>query len=289
MLTWKTLSKILCGVNLSIDYPMVKSLLRNKVLYLAGLINEELRHTEEWRELSRRRKLQLDALKEFAEVAESLGVRYVVIKTFKLFPYVPDDVDILILDHDRINDLVVELIKRRYKVRSKGTPEITLGKTASKTYVDLDIHHKIAAGEYIYYPTQLLWNNRRKITIDNVELYTDSWEDECIITMAHAVMKEFEILASDLLHTLLCKNRGLIKLEHLVKTGHIMTYKIFLKLQRLIISNNIGLPYKVPLWNVATLYTYHINHRMRYEGLKPVYELIRFPKAKGINKLLFRE
>jgi hypothetical protein len=107
--------------------------------------------------------------------------------------------------------------------------------------------------------------------------------------MAHAVMKEFEILASDLLHTLLCKKRRVIKLEHLVKTGHIMTYKIFSKLQRLIISNNIDLPYKVSLWNVATLYTYHINHRMRYEGLKPVYELIRFPKARGINKLLFRE
>jgi hypothetical protein len=93
MLTWKTFSKILHGVNLSIDYPVVKSLLKNKILYLAGLINEELRHTEEWRELSRRRKLQLDALTEFAEVAESLGVRYVVIKTFKLFPYVPDDVE----------------------------------------------------------------------------------------------------------------------------------------------------------------------------------------------------
>jgi hypothetical protein len=287
MLTWNKLKEILHNKNQGVDYSVVKSLLRNKVLYLAGLINVNLRNNEEWKELSRRRKLQLEALAEFSDVAERLGVRYVIVKTFKLFPYVPDDIDILILDSDMIDDIVSELIKKGFKVRSKGTPEITLTKVASKTFADLDMHSKMAAGEYVYYPSEILWQNARKAVINHARLNVASWDDECTITIAHAIMKEFEVPASDILQFMLCKKKGYIKFEHLKKTGHAKTYEVFLKIYKIVIQGNKVLPYRVPLIGVALAYIYNVSHRVHTEKLKPIYELISFPKAKGMKKLIY--
>ncbi len=69
-----------------------------------------------------------------------------LLKTFKLFPYVPDDADILIIEINLMSDLINELKKRGYFIRKIGTPEVTIRKVANKTYVDLDIHHKVVAG-----------------------------------------------------------------------------------------------------------------------------------------------
>ena len=288
MLTWRMLSEILRNASWRVNYSLIESLRKNKVLYLAGLINEELRHTEEWRELSRRKKLQANALIEFVDIAENLGIRYVVFKTFKLFPYVPDDVDILVLDNDVINDVVLKLAKRGFKIRSKGTPEVTISKVAYKTFVNLDIHFKIAAGEYTYYPSNIVWQNKRRIVINGVKLNVVAWEDECIITMAHAVMKEFEVLASDILQFMLCKRKGYIIPERLERTGHLETYSIFSRIYKTVIQNNDALPYKIPLVEVALAYVYNIVNRIRTEGLRPVHELTRFPKARGIKRLVYR-
>lgn len=287
MLTWNKLKEILHNKNQGVDYSVVKSLLRNKVLYLAGLINVNLRNNEEWKELSRRRKLQLEALAEFSDVAERLGVRYVIVKTFKLFPYVPDDIDILILDSDMIYDIVSELIKKGFKVRSKGTLEITLTKVAFKTFVNLDIHSKMAAGEYVYYPSEILWQNARKVVINHARLNVASWDDECVLTIAHAIMKEFEVLASDILQFTLCKKKGYIKFEDLKRTGHVKTYEVFSRIYRMIVQENKTLPHRVSLIEVVLVYMYNVNHRVRAEKLKPIYELMSFPKAKGIKKLVY--
>jgi hypothetical protein len=67
----------------------------------------------------------------------------------------------LVLDKDIINDVVSKLAKRGFKIRSKGTPEVTISKVAYKTFVDLDIHFKIVAGEYTYYPSNIVWQNKR--------------------------------------------------------------------------------------------------------------------------------
>jgi len=287
MLTWRAFREILRGENREFENLAIRALLKNKVLYLAGLVNNKLQSAEEWKELTRRKKLQRSALIEFVDVAERIGARYVIVKTFKLFPYVPDDVDILVLDSHAIDDVVAELVKRGFKIRSKGTSEVTISKVSCKTFADLDIHSKIAAGEYSYYPSELIWRNSVKMTVDSIKLVVASWKDECIITMAHAVMKEFEILASDLLQVMLCEKKGYIKHELLEATGHVKTYEAFSKMRQRIIQNNEVLPFKIPLWVTALLYIYNMNHRIGAEKLKPVRELMEFPKAKSIKKLIF--
>jgi len=288
MLTWKIFEEILHGERKEVGNLTIRALLKNKVLYLAGLINNKLQNTEEWKELERRRKLQRTALAEFINIAEKVGARYVVVKTFKLFPYVPDDVDILILDKHMVNDIVAELAKRGFKVRSKGTLEITISKVANKTFADLDIHFKMAAGEYEYYPHEVIWQNSKKMEVDDIKLNVASWEDECIITLAHAIMKELEVLASDLLHVMICEKKGYIKRELLKSTGHVKTYEVFSKIRQRVIQNSEVLPYQIPLWITALTYLHNMNYRINAGKLKPVRELMEFPKAKSIRKLIVR-
>jgi hypothetical protein len=278
--------KILLNHVRDINYPIIQALFKNKVLYFAGLLNASVRNSNEWRELARRRKFQLQALREFAEIAEKIGLRYVVIKTFKLFPYVPDDVDILISDYDVWNDLMAELIAKGYSIRSMGTSEMTVRKAGFFTYVDLDIHHKVAAGEYVYHNNDNLWRNRRELEIGDVKISIASWEDECLLTISHAVMKEFEVLASDLLQVLLGQRKGYIKLDYFHENGHLGTYRVFIRSQRRVISKGLCLPYRIPIWEVLHAYVHHLNHRLKRESFSPLKELIRFPKARGIKKLL---
>jgi hypothetical protein len=285
-LSWKMLTEVLSSHDRYINYPIIQALLKNKVLYFAGLVNASIRSSSEWQELARRRNLQLRALGEFAEVAEKMGIRYIVVKTFKLFPYVPDDIDILVLDYDRTNDLIERLVAKGYFIRSIGTPEITVRKVKLSTYVDLDIHHKMAAGDYIYYYNEELWRNRRELEIGCVRLLVPSWEDECLLTISHAVMKEFEVLASDLLHVLLCQTRGYIRPSHLYETGHMETYRVFMKTLRWVVLKEFGLPYRIPMVEVMHAYVHHLKHRLRREGLLPLKELMHFPRAKGIKRLL---
>ena len=285
-LSWKTLIEVLLGRYKDGNYLTMRALLRNKVLYFAGLVNVTIRNSNEWQELARRRNLQLQALREFAEIAEKMGLQYVVIKTFKLFPYVPDDVDILVLNNDAWNDLILELIAKGYYIRSIGTSEMTVRKVRFFTYVDLDLHHKVAAGEYVYHNNDNLWHNRRELEIGDVKIPVASWEDECLLTISHAVMKEFEVLASDLLQVLLGQRKGYIKLDYFHENGHLETYRVFIRSQRRIISKGLCLPYRIPIWEVLHAYVHHLNHRLKRESFSPLKELIQFPKARGIKKLL---
>jgi hypothetical protein len=269
----------------AVDDQIKNELIVNKVLYFAGLYNKKLQDTEEWQERKRRLVLQRDAIKEFAEIAEKLGLRYIIIKTFKLFPYVPDDVDILIIDTNLMSGLINELKKRGYFIRKIGTPEVTIRKVANKTYVDLDIHHKMAAGNYIYYDIFTLWQNHKKLIIDGYQIYVPSPQDECIITMAHAVLKEFEILLSDFLQIYLCIKQNYIEPNYLSLTGHIETYKLVQKKISLTFLDKIAFPYRLKIWEVVYVYLHNLKHRMRREGYKPFLEFVSSAGARGIKKV----
>ena len=275
--------KVLSGE--AVDDQIKHELIANKVLYFAGLYNKKLQETEEWQERKRRLMLQRDAIKEFAEIAEKLSLRYLIVKTFKLFPYVPDDVDILIIDANLMSGVINELKKRGYFIRKIGTPEVTIRKVANKTYVDLDIHHKMAAGNYIYYDAFTLWQNHKKITIDGYQIYVPSPQDECVITMAHAVLKEFEILLSDFLQTYLCIKQNYITPNYLTLTGHIETYRLIQKKISLTFLDKIAFPHRLKIWEVVYVYLHNLKHRMRREGFKPFLEFVSSAGARGIKKV----
>jgi len=267
---------------------------RNKMLYLLGLYDERIRLTENWNELDCRRKEQAKAITEVAEIAEKLSIPLLIVKTFKPFVYVPDDIDILILEERSVRSLVYALFERGYLIRKRGTPEITLRKVNKNTFVDLDIHTKLASGPYEYIDKYYLWRRRRHVRIRDVLVFTPNEVDELLITAAHAVMKELSITMADVLHILSINKTRLIAASDQSKMIGLSTALIYiLNLARRVIQalskqhmHNIVFPAKVPLFIVAQAYRENLMYRYKAHAIRPLREMLSMPSSKGIGILL---
>ncbi|MEM2703345.1 MAG: hypothetical protein QXR45_09305 [Candidatus Bathyarchaeia archaeon] len=268
----------------------------NKVLYQLGQLFPEVQKSGEWLEVSKRRAAQMEELIKFNGAANRVGLRYVVVKTFKFPSYVPDDIDILVHPNSRhlIWDLISILIdKYGYFLRSKGTTEVTVRKPMYGTYVDFDVHGDLGAGPYVYLDTWIVFENSISIELRGESIPAVNQKFEFIICVAHAIMKEFELTLADILTFLYLypymKGVGISKLTKNV--GLKNATHAFWRLSQSLVEDilrgkNITLPYRIPLYLTIPAYIENTAYRMRSSGLKPLKNLLSFPRAKGIKKLI---
>ncbi|MEM2704258.1 MAG: nucleotidyltransferase family protein [Candidatus Bathyarchaeia archaeon] len=268
----------------------------NKVLYQLGNLFPEVQKSGEWLEVSKRRNVQIKELIRFNEAANDVGLKYIVVKTFRFPEYVPDDIDILVHPDSRhlIWDLISILVERNgYFLRNKGTTEVTVRKNMHETYVDLDLHADLGAGPYVYLDAQVVFENSTSIRLRGETIPTVNQKFEFIICAAHAVMKEFELTLADVLTFLyICSS---IKMAEVLKTaedvGLTNATCAFWRLsqfliERTLLRENIIPPYRIPLHFTLLAYVENIVYRMKFGYLKPFKELFSFPSSKGIKKLV---
>ncbi|MEM3451798.1 MAG: nucleotidyltransferase family protein [Nitrososphaerales archaeon] len=268
----------------------------NKVLYQLGNLFPEVQKSGEWLEVSKRSSVQIEELMKFNEAANKVGLRYVVVKTFKFPEYVPDDIDILVHPDSQhlIWDLISVLIERYgYFLRSMGTTEMTVRKTMDKTYVDFDVHTDLGAGPYIYLDTQVIFENSTKIRLRDENIPTVNQNLEFIICAAHAVMKEFELTLADILTSLYLyssmKGDKVLKIAKdvgLTNAAHAFRTLSWFLAENILLGKNIILPYRIPLYFTVLAYIENTAYKTKFSGLKPFKDLLSFPRAKGIKKLI---
>ncbi|MGC9080000.1 MAG: hypothetical protein ACP5G1_04650, partial [Nanopusillaceae archaeon] len=268
---------------------------------LIGLYNTQIAQTSLWQELSRRRTAQVSSIVETVEIADKLGVELLVVKTLKPFLYVPDDIDILVIDDEKIDYLIEYLRKKGYFIRKIGTPEITMRKLTNKTYVDLDIHTKMAAGPYVYIDKYYLWKRHIYKTVLDRKIPTPNDVDEILITVGHGIMKEFHLLLADIFHLLSITpemhQEARLQAE---KIGLSTPYKYTMRVATSFINHVVsevsrpkqlgnalfGFPRKVPLAIIIKSYLENLNYRVKKEHTTPIKQLIKAPSSKGIGILL---
>jgi hypothetical protein len=271
----------------------------NKVLYVLGLYEKRLRDTPYWRELCRRRVEQRKSIIEVVDIAENLGLRILIVKTLKPFPYVPDDVDILVVDND-INQLVTVLRQKGYQLLKIGTPEVTLRKVVNRTYVDLDIHIEMGAGPYKYISKQYLWRRHTYKVLSDRKVPVPNDVDELLITIAHSVLKEFSINLADIFHVIFTDGETLsIAYHQSTQVGLSKAFKFTSNIAVRVIqsvskdSKNSSkrellslFPMRVHPLVIASSYVENLSYRLRFDGINPFKELIKAPSSKGIGKIL---
>ena len=271
----------------------------NKVLYVLGLYDKRLRNTPYWRELGRRRVEQHKSIIEVVDIAENLGLRILIVKTLKPFPYVPDDVDILVLDND-INQLVTVLRQKGYQLLKIGTPEVTLRKIVNGTFVDLDIHIEMGAGPYKYISKQYLWRRHTYKILSDRKVPVPNDVDELLITIAHSVLKEFSINLADIFHIIFTDRETLSLAYHQsTQIGLSKAFKfasnIAVKVIKSISKNTKDslkrellslFPMRVHPLVIASSYVENVSYRLRFDGIKPFKELIKAPSSRGIANIL---
>lgn len=274
---------------------VIKYMKVNKVLYQIGLYDERVRRTNAWLRLRRRFYEHIKAIIELSEIAQELGLRVLIVKTIKPFNYIPDDIDILVMDDDDLQILVNTLIERGYFIRKWGTPEVTLRKLVNGTYVDLDIHYIMGAGPYAYIDKHYLWQRRTYRELYGVKVVTPNDIDELIITAAHAVLKEFKVILADAFHVL-AVDPCLIKAARVTASriglSKPLRFLIDLALKTLTSAFShgnemgIGYPLKVPFVTVIDAYIENLKHRVSRQGLNPLREIVKAPSSRGIKVLL---
>ncbi|MEM1673035.1 MAG: nucleotidyltransferase family protein [Candidatus Korarchaeota archaeon] len=268
----------------------------NKVLYQLGMLFPEIRKSNEWNEISKRRYAQVEELIKFNELANKLGFKYAVVKTFRFPGYVPDDIDILVHPDSRhsIWDFISLLVERYgYFIRSRGTTEMTIRKKLCGTYVDFDIHTNLAAGPYIYLDARLVFDNLITIKLKQENIPTVHQKLEFVICAAHSIMKEFELTLADIL-TFLYLYSPMNETEILrtaKQVGLTNAVSSFCRLSQIIVKNllqgkTINLPYRIPLYFILHAYVENISYRAKFHGFKPIMDLLSFPRARGIKKLI---
>jgi len=289
---------IILRKRLDLEYvPMglVKLAKINKVLYLLGLYDERLQQFWEWRELYMRLREQRKAIAEVAMLATEAHVDLMIVKTIKPFEYVPDDVDVLIINEEDVEILVSKLLTKGYFLRKKGTPEVTLQKVVGNAFVDIDIHHKMGAGYYEYIDKHYLWRRREYVVIDAVKVAKPNVVDEVLITSSHAVMKELVITIADILHVFFLDKATIEEaMKQSKRIGLATAFGFLSKVASTTISSALRsreqklfkYPLHVPPYMVFSAYIENLEYRLKTCGVTPLVELMKAPSSKGIAALL---
>ncbi|MEM2297726.1 MAG: nucleotidyltransferase family protein, partial [Ignisphaera sp.] len=256
----------------------------------------EVQKSSEWLEVSKRCVAQMEELMKFNKTANEVGLRYIVVKTFRFPGYVPDDIDILVHPDSGhlIWDLISVLIERYgYFLRSRGTTEMTIRKTMHETYVDFDVHVDLGAGPYTYLDARVVFENSTSIKLRSENIPTVNQKLEFIICAAHAVMKEFELTLADVLTFLHLYSsiKGAEILEIAKDLGLMNATCAFWRLSQFLAENillgkSIMLPSRIPLHFTVLAYVENTIYKMKFSGFKPFKDLLSFPRAKGIKKLI---
>ncbi len=255
-----------------------------------------------------RKTAQLVAIKETAALADSLGTEFIVVKTFKPFNYVGDDIDILLHNKRDIEILKKQLQTHGFFVRKQGTPETTLRKFIMNSPVDLDIHDKLAAGQVEYIDSQQLWQNSAKKSIDGVELLIPSPEYEMLITIAHSLIKESRMTLADLYHYVIALQTfgPSVLFELASRNGLTGSLRVFnyvahtfldgfakgqLKhaygelssaVRSRILHSNSRMPYAYPPEALIYAHLGNFKHQLGRKGFHAIADYVRLPSSKGI-------
>jgi len=269
-------------------------------------------------DLMNRKRAQAETMAELARISKMMEIEFMVVKTFRPFNYVGDDVDLLVKDYRALKIFVNALLTKGYAVKSIGTPEIVVHKRCLGTVVDVDIHHRMAAGYIPYVEAQALWDSRVGRKINEEEIFAPSPLYELLITIGHSLLKELRLRIVDLYHLVIGLNS--FQPDYLyneaLKNGLGGCMRIFsiaadilwtylsqddlnlcsstrwpksnfdaMILHR-ISKSNLNLPYIFPLDLVFAAYAEKFRYELRGRGLNALIDFGRMPSAKGIAKNL---
>lgn len=237
------------------------------------------------------------------------GVEFLVIKTVTVFPKDIADIDILIFANDDL--IVAEKILKNigYVKRKKAHEQHLWSLYRNNVIVDVELHTRIAASEYEYYPKYLLFRNA--IELDGVKI--PSPLDSLLLNSTHCIVKDLYITLADLLDFYLTMNRYEVDLNQLINLAKDLGLSIplFLFLHLIEVFNRkycerfnhsicsdllrsiftitdyTKVPMRPAINTLISSYFEMTVRKLKYKPLLTVlHEILSLPQGKGIDTLL---
>jgi hypothetical protein len=169
---------------------------------------------------------------EMAEVTHELiglfeegGIRLLPIKTFLQFPYVDDDLDIVIVDNDRLSECREILLRNGYhylKSRSslrEPKKRFYLPRGGDKNGLRIHLHFAVSWNGVDYLDIKRVWERRKSIKAGDYEIPIPSTEDEILIMAAHAVHENRYILLGEMLQLKLLTRDKIIDWDYITTSA----------------------------------------------------------------------
>ncbi len=150
-----------------------------------------------WEEYRRRRvryRLFLERLRVIDSVLRDHGIEYCIVKTFRPFPNVTEDADVLVLGG---NEEYLEAI--RLLIETIRPSHVTVGPRSTSMLfpgvnVWVDLYSDVAVSHIVYYPKRLLRGNvvrERIVFMDEEYVFpVPRKEDDTVLIIGHSVVKE---------------------------------------------------------------------------------------------------
>jgi hypothetical protein len=136
---------------------------------------------------------------EVSNILAKAQTDYVVFKTFRPFPFVTVDADILFFTREEFWRAHREL-RRAYKLGGFGAYSITL--YDQKRDINLDLHLDIAVSRMVYMNIQLLRKYMTKVSVNGSQLSVLTPPAAIVTVLSHSLYKEQMLTLSDYYTTL---------------------------------------------------------------------------------------
>jgi len=272
----------------------------------------------------KRKRVQMEAISLLLSISEELDIEIMFFKTFKPFRYIPDDIDILLRNEKDFKPLINRLRKEGYFILKVGTPEVVLRKIEEDSYVDIDIHKRLAVGHLDLFRVENLWQKHANETfkLDNGRVALKLSEDyEIVREAAYSLLKDFHLSIPGLyLGINAIMNQRLANIEKIAAkwnllshlylylySVHYITHKLFkhdesktqllfqkkdlptipFKLVDKQLRKRLKLPYRYPILVIIWAYTVKVRaETSQNRNIAALSQLMKQPSSKGVGILL---
>ena len=128
-------------------------------------------------------------------VNEALDINtYVLFKTYKAYPLVTHDIDLIVKDK---KEAINNLKKENFILNSSYYHENHFERNG---LLEVEVSDVISYGDSIFLDNEILWSGSRKISIDGIKIHLPSSEGEILSFMARMSFQWYEIGLGDLLY-----------------------------------------------------------------------------------------
>ncbi len=265
-----------------------------------------------------RKQKQIESAKLLVDIQEKSKIGLLFFKTFRPFKYIPDDIDILVQNEKDYNILINAIQKEGYLSLKIGTPEVSFRKLEDGTYVDLDVHKRLAVGSLELFNVEQLWQNQ---AFEEFELSAGykalklSEDYEVVREAAYSLLKDFNLSIAGFylgLNALLNRNLEVIE-EISVKNNFVFHLNLYLALvytlavkfygaeakerlksylpensaSLLPLCRNLKVPYPYPFTVITWAYlSKAIGEISHSRNVQVIPQIMKQPASKGISVIL---
>ena len=120
---------------------------------------------------------------------------YLLSKTWRVFPYVTHDTDLIVKDLGRVRELFE---KKGYKAPSSAHPQSIW--VREKGLLEIEPYLRPFAGPMVFMDDSFLWERSREMVMEGVKIRIPSVEVDILTFLADMGFRLYELMIGDMLH-----------------------------------------------------------------------------------------